>query len=842
MSPDEGIGGCLVDAAAGKFTDCFGGAVLKRKCVRPRDEPHKSAGAGRGMGRRTMRWMCCLTPALLVLAAASGVARAQSAGKLNKMGHTAESRGDYDAAYEDFRKAHEKKPKNLAYQTSYERVRFQAAAQHVDQGRKLRAMGDPAAALAQYMRALEIDPSNQAAQQEIEETRRQQMAQPAPSSSGGGGPPTTPERQQLETLATLSAPVEVKPISHDPITLHMVEDAKTVFMAIGKAAGLNVIFDPDYNSKRITVDMNNVSLYDALRIVGTLAGTFWKPVTADTIFVAQNTRTKRTDLDNLAVQTFYLTNAAQQNDANEVTTALRNLLDPSVKVYLVPSQNAIVMRATTDQLLLAQKLINDLDRARPEVVIDVAVLEVNKDKMRQLGIAWPQNFGVGLQTSNASTASTSTTGTTGTTGTTSTTSSTSGLSLNQLGNLNATNFAVSVGTATANLLLNDTDTRVLQNPRIRATDGQRATLKIGSKIPVATGSYSAGTAATTVSLGVQTQFQYLDVGVNIDITPTVHFDRQISLKVKVEVSTQSGSTTISGVTEPIISQRVVEQEVQLREGEPSILAGLLEHQDNKSIAGLPGIGELPLLRYIFSSNSKEVGQDEIVFLLIPHIVREQTLSPLNTRAIDTGTNQEIELRRDTEPDESLLPPPPLPLASPNKNLTAASAANAAVAGMEITAKNADSAANTALSAMQQPQGPPLTLNLNPAENTQPVGQTFQLAVNAVNAADLAGVPLQVKYDAKLLQLVNVDAGELLGRDGQAVALVHRDDGNGLVTITASRPPNTAGVNGQGALCTLSFKALMAGDASVSIVKAAARNSTQTSTAALGSKATVHLKP
>jgi len=791
-------------------------------------------------------------PVLLLLVVVVPAAKAQTASTWVKRGVNAEARGDYDAAYEDYKHAYEKHPKNLADKTHFERVRFQAAAQHVDQGRKLRAMGDPAAALTEYMRALEIDPSNQAAQQEIEETRKQQMAQPAPGSTTPQGEQMSQQDQALQDISQMSGPVVLKPLSSDPITLHMVEDAKVIYQAIGKAAGLNVLFDPDFTSKRIPVDLTSVSLDDALRIVGAIAGTFWKPVTPNTIFVAQNTRTKRTDLDNLAVQTFYLTNAAQQNDANEVTTALRNLLDPSVKVYLVPSQNAIVMRATTDQLLLAEKLINDLDRTRPEVVVDVAVLEVSKDKMRQLGITLPQTFGVGLQSlATANTAATSST-TTATT-TTTTTNSGSQLSLNDLGNLNARNFAVTVGNATANLLLNDTDTRVLQNPRIRATDGQRATLKIGSKIPVATGSYSAGTAATTVSLGVQTQFQYLDVGVNIDMTPTVHYDREISLKMKIEVSTQSGSTTISGVTEPIISQRVIEQEIQLREGEPSILAGLLEHQDNKSIAGTPGLGEIPLLKYLFASTTKETEQDEIVFLLIPHIVREQVLSPLNTRAVDTGTNEEIELRR------SPLPPPAAAVAddtagrnpedaatigqtssginpqmpSPNKHMSAAAAANLAAASMEqhpAGGMNASDAASTAVAQMQtqaaDDNAPPLALNIMPPASTQAAGSTFQMAVMAANARDVFSVPMQVQFDPKVLDLVNVDAGEMLGRDGQAVAVVHRDDGAGLVTITSSRPPNVPGVSGQGVLCTLTFKATAAGDSQVTLTKVGAKNSAQ----------------
>ena len=179
-------------------------------------------------------------------------------------------------------------------------------------------------------------------------------------------------------------------MTNDPLLLHMSEDSKVVYQAIGKAAGINVLFDPDYISKRIQVDLNNVSLLDALRIVGTLSGTFWHPITQNTIFVAQNSRSKRAELDEQAVQTFYLSNAWQQNDLNDVQTALRNVM-PNAKVYGVASQNAIVMQATPDELLLAQKLVNDLDKSRPEVVVDIAVLEVSKNWERNLGITWPSS-------------------------------------------------------------------------------------------------------------------------------------------------------------------------------------------------------------------------------------------------------------------------------------------------------------------------------------------------------------------------------------------------------------------------------------------------------------------
>ena len=273
----------------------------------------------------------------------------------------------------------------------------------------------------------------------------------------------------------------------------MTEDTKVIYQAIGKAAGVNVLFDPDYTSKRIQVDLNNVSLMDALRIVGTLSNTFWRPVTSNTIFVAQNTRAKRTELEEQAVQTFYLTNAWQQNDLNDVQTALRNVL-PNAKVYGGASQNAIVMRGTPDELLLAQKLINDLDKARAEVVVDIAVLEVSKNWERTLGMHGPPAWGLRCSHPRPALPAHGYNGHhwnnrhhrhyhNGTTPT-----------LYDLAHLKATDFAVTVGAATANLLLTDSNTKILQNPRIRATDGQKATMKIGERIPIATGSYGTGAA------------------------------------------------------------------------------------------------------------------------------------------------------------------------------------------------------------------------------------------------------------------------------------------------------------------------------------------------------------
>ncbi|HEY2470335.1 MAG TPA: cohesin domain-containing protein [Terracidiphilus sp.] len=769
------------------------------------------------------RFWILIAGMMALWATGSASAIAQSANSYYKRGQAAEARDDTDEAYQNFQKAFSMAPKNEVFKTAFYRVRFTDGSLHVTKGRNLLTSGDDQGALTEFMRAAEIDPSNEAAQQEIARIRARHSQEPAPVSSS----PMSAESQQ--EMASMGAPVELKPAMNEPFVLHMAEDSKVVYQGIGKQAGINVLFDPDYISKRIQVDLNNVSLLDALRIVGTLSGTFWRPITQNTIFVAQNTRSKRAELDDQAVQTFYLSNAWQQNDLNDVQTALRNVM-PNAKVYGVASQNAIVMRATPDELMLAQKLVSDLDKARPEVVVDIAVLEVSKNWERNIGLSWPSSAGVQIVPPTSS--SSTTTCPTGSTDCTPT-STTNNPTLFNLAHLNSNDFSVTVGAATANLLLTDNNTKILQNPRIRAADQQKATLKIGSKIPIATGSYQTGAATALVSSLVNTQFQYQDVGVNIEVTPTVHFDRDVTLKIKIEVLAQASSVTISGVTEPVFSQRVAEQTIRLREGEANILGGIQEQQIQDNWSGIPGLSSIPILRYLFGSKDKIIQNDEIVFLVVPHVVRSQELTPLNMRTIDTGPGtQTVELRHIA----TATPQPAVPLPPP--------AAGGPAATAPVPGSSAESAAPGALAQMQSAQnaslGPPqpgapagptvadgpagkVNLMLN-SPGTVTNGTTFQVPVVLTGGTDVSSVPLQIQYDPSKLSLVNVGDGDLLNRDGQIVAMAHRDDGPGTITLNVARPPGSAGVSGAGVVCVLSFQAKDKGQSQVSITRAGATNS------------------
>lgn len=777
------------------------------------------------------RFWIVIAGVLTLLVMNSASAMAQSANSYYKRGQSAEARDDFDEAFQNYQKAYSMVPKNEAYKASYYRVRFTDASMHVTKGRNLLSTGDEEGALVELLRASEIDPSNEAAQQEIAKIRAHHGQQPPAQSSF----PMSAQTQ--EDIDSMGGPAKLEPFVNEPQTLHMSEDAKTVYQAIGKAAGINVLFDPDYISKRIQVDLNNVSLLDALRIVGIQSGTFWRPITKNTIFVAQNSRSKRAELDEEAVQTFYLSNAWQQNDLNDVQTALRNVM-PNAKVYGVASQNAIVMRATPDELLLAQKLVSDLDKARPEVVVDIAILEVSKNWERNLGITWPSSAGVQLQPPTSSTSTT--TCPTGSTNCTPSSTSTSP-TLYNLAHLNSNDFAVTVGAATANALLTDNNTKILQNPRIRAADQQKATMKIGSRIPIATGSYQTGAATALVSSLVNTQFQYQDVGVNIEVTPTVHYDRDVTLKIKIEVTAQSGSVTISGVTEPILSQRVAEQTIRLREGEANILGGIQEQQIQDNWSGIPGLSQIPILRYLFGSRDKTIQNDDIVFLVVPHVVRSQDLTPLNLRTIDTGPGtQAVELRQISAsvpvPQVPVNPPPPgasrgtpAPIASPSAEAAAPAAlaqmraaANANGAAADANRAAAEASPTPGSPAAQGPAGK-VNLMLN-SPGTVINGTTFQVPVVLTGGADVSSVPLQVQYDPSKISLVNVGDGDLLNRDGKIVEMAHRDDGPGTITVNVSRPPGTPGVSGAGVVCVLTFQAKAKGQSDISIARAGAMNS------------------
>ena len=733
-----------------------------------------------------------------------------------KAGEKALDLNDYDAAVDYYSKALQAEPSNAAYRIKLNQSRFEAGQYHIHQGVKLREKGDIQGAISEFQRATVLDPSSIVADQELKKSL-EMLADRARAAQQQEEQPIMESGQPV--LA--SQPPELKPLSRAPINLKMSNDSKVIFDTIGKLAGLTVIYDPDLQARRITTELNNVTLEQALDIVCLESKTFWKPITENIIIVIPDQTQKRRDYDEQVVRTFYLNNIASAQDLTEITTGLRQLLELK-RLQQVNAQNALIVRDTPDKLALIDKIIRDVDKARPEVIIQVEVLEARTDHLRNLGILPPQSTSVTINPNNT-TSSTSGTSTT-------TTTSNNTITLNQLTHLNQNDVIFTIPSATANFLMTDSATKIIENPEIRAVDGQAAKLRIGDRVPVATGSYQAGVGVgTTAGAGfvnplVNTQFQYIDVGVNIDVTPHVHANRDVSMKLLVEVSSVTGYQNIGGIQQPIISQRKIDHEIRLKENEVSILGGLIDRIDTKSLNGWPWLAKIPVMRYLFSTENVEHQDNEDIIVLIPHIVRMPEWTKANLRSLYSGTETMPSVRKELD----VKAPSSNPAPSPTNFV--APAGQQPGAAVPVTPANAPGMANagaavTPVAAPPQVSGPrirfePDTMNLRP-------GQTATLGIVVENVSDLFSVPMMLQYNPAVISVEEVRHGGFLSGGTQEIAIVQRvDKEHGQAIISATRQPNTPGVSGSGTLLGVVVKAIAPGNSALSVVQINARDSQQ----------------
>ncbi len=723
-------------------------------------------------------------------------------------GKKAETLQDYDAAFAYYQKAVKANPYNASYKIKLGQVRFEAGQRHVKAGVELRKKGDLQGAAGEFERAQAIDPSSPVADQELRKTV-EMIAEKNSAADAAAEPPTDPNERPLAAM-----PPEIKPLSRAPINLKIPNDAKVVFETIGKLAGLTVIFDPDFPARRISVELNNVTLEQALDIVSLESKAFWKPVTENIIFVIPDQPQKRRDYEEQVVKTFYVSNTVQPQDLTEILTGLRQLLDLK-RVQQLNSQNAIIIRDTPDKLLLAEKIIRDIDKANPQGVAQVQVLEARTDRLRDLGILPGQTATIAINPN------TTTSGTSG---------STNNINLNTLRHLNATDYVVTLPSLTANAVLTDTNTRIIQNPEVRSLDGQTAKLRIGDRIPVATGSFSSGLGLAGGTTGgisplVNTQFTYLDVGVNIDLTPRVHPNRDVSLKLKVEVSAHTSDVSIGGITQPVISQRVIEHDIRLKEGEVSILGGLVQRSDSKTLEGWPGLARLPLLRYLFSHDRANHQEDEVLIVLTPRIVRIPEWTKANLRPMYSGSETNVQVKRESEIRAPSAAPPTS--APPPTNQNPAPSAPAAAAATSNAAQGTQGA---------KIRFEPQTLSLK-------VGQTATVGVVVENVNDLFSIPLLLQYNPAVISVEEVQHGGFLSGGTQEIAIVQQVfKEKGQAIISATRQPNTPGVSGSGTLIGIVVKALGPGSSNLSIVQVNAKDSQQRLIPLTSSEATLQVQP
>jgi general secretion pathway protein D len=740
-------------------------------------------------------------------------------------GRKAETIADYDAALTYYQQALKADPNNANLKIKVNQIRFEASELHIKQGLEMRRKGDLQGALAEFQRAGVIDPSSPIAEQELRRTAAMISDKNRDADAAAEVPPD-PNEQPLASM-----PPEIKPLSRAPITLKMSNDAKIVFDTVAKMAELTVIFDPDFPARRITTELNNVTLEQALDIISLESKAFWKPVTENIIFVIPDQPQKRRDYEEQVVKTFYLANTVQPQDLTEIVTGLRQLLDLK-RIHQLNSQNAIIVRDTPDKLLLAEKVIKDIDKAKPEVVVQVEVLQARTDRLRDLGILPIQNATVTINPN--STASTTTGGTT--TGGTSTNQT---INFNQLRHLNGSDYSVTLPSITANAVLTDTFTKIIQNPEIRSIDGQPAKLRVGDKVPVATGSFQAGVGvgATGVNPLVNTQFQYLEVGVNVDITPRVHPNHEVSMKVIIEVSSVTGTSTIGGIQQPIISQRKIEHEIRLKEGEVNVLGGLFEKTDTRTLNGWPGLAKIPFLRYFFSDDKIDHQENEVLIVLTPRIVRIPEWTKGNLRALYSGSETNVQTRRETD----VRTPGAQPVAGTQQPVAPTASQNQAPP--PAPANNAGGTGGTAAAPAAAPDGSQAKIRFEPQGINLKAGQTTTVGIVVENVNDLYSIPLLLQYNPAVVSIEEIQHGGFLSGGTQEIAIVSRvDKEHGQAIISATRQPNTPGVNGSGTLMGVVVKALAPGSSNLSIVQVNAKDSQQRPIPLVTSEATLQVQP
>jgi general secretion pathway protein D len=739
---------------------------------------------------------------------------------------------DYDTALVHYERAARSDPTNAEYKLRASQARYDAGMFHVHQGQKALANGDLQLALGEFQKAYLIDPSNVAAEQHVKKTMDLIAAQNNPTTNAE----PTPNEQ------ILTEPPGLKPLSREPINLKMTNDARVVYETIAKLAGLSVIFDPDFTSRRITAELPNVTLEQALDAVSLESKAFWKPVTPTVIFVAPDQPQKRKDLEDEVVQTFYLSNTLTPQDLTEIVNGLRQLLDLH-RLSQVNSQNAIVIRDTPDKLMLASKIIKDIDKAKPEVLIHVQVLTASVMRMRDLGILPGQSVSVAFQprsalNPNGNTSSSNNSGSGGST----TTTTNNQVSLNNLKRLSTQDWAITLPGAQATAILTDDRSKIIQDPELRVTDGQKATLKIGSRVPVATGSFQAGVGVgVTGSSGVvnplvNTQFQYIDVGVNIEVTPRVHPDGEVSMKLVVDISQILTTSNIGGIQQPVIGQKKVEHDVRLKEGEVNILGGLFERTVQNNLNGIPGIGEVPGLGYLFSDNNHQVNEDETLIVLTPHVLRMPSVSAQNLRPMAAGTDSNVRVYHEEATVETPATAHPEVQVVPQ-----AARPNAAAAAPGVTPTSmAQQAQAESASAAQQP-GAAVQLHFEPATMAMKPGDTTTLGLAISNVNDLFSIPLMIHYDPSVIQVEEVRNGGFLSGGTQEIAVVQRiDQQKGEVVVSATRQPNTPGVSGTGTVLGLVVRAVGPGTARLQILQVNAHNSQQQPIPIVSGEATVQV--
>lgn len=550
--------------------------------------------------------------AYAAVAAAALLAAGCAASTASRRAHEAEYSQDYDRAVVEYTKALRLRPDDGDARTGLERAKMRASGEHLERARRLGAVGKLDEALVEYGVAAELNPTSTTIDDELRSTRNKLRVKVAVSREG---------KTQLETLIdrTRNLPppgLDLPPNVKMPASLTFRDaSSRDVFTTIARFAGISLIFDTQFREAPVTVDLRNATLDDALNTVAGATRSFFRVTAPQTVVVVPDTPAKRREYEEEIVRTFYLSNA----DLKETMDLLRLVLDAR-RISPTTATNALTIKDTPEHVAAAARVLSAIDKARPEVIIDVELLEIDRTKLLEYGlqIASPGSPGVNGSASIAPGGSNQS------------------LTLQTLRNLSQSDILLaSLPGLYYRLLKTDTNTRTLANPQLRTSEGVTATAKFGDRVPIPVTTFAPIATGGTPQQPI-TSFQYENIGVNIEITPRTHHDDDVTLQLNVAVTSVSG-TGFGGL--PTFGNREIKTQIRLRDGETNMLAGLIRDDERRALDGIPGLSDVPVIGRMFAHSQKQTEQTDIILTLTPHIVRVLDLSEADLRPFRVGRDQ-----------------------------------------------------------------------------------------------------------------------------------------------------------------------------------------------------------
>jgi general secretion pathway protein D len=735
-----------------------------------------------------------------------------------RQGQSASEMGDWDLAVARYTRALEKDPNNIGYKIALENARLQASRLHYDSARKALAANDFPKAAEELEIAVKFDPGNRSAADDLQQVRdRTRKAEEDKA-----------ERAEFEATraraqAAARAPLPVlSPRSPVPITMKFESASlQKILESLGKIAGVNVLFDESFRDKRdVTVNLSGVTFQEALDRVTFVNRLFYKVLDQNTLIIVPESRQKRQAYDELLLRTFFVQNA----DINETV----NLVKTLAKVQTVAGNqalNAITVLGTLDQIAMADRLIELNDKPRGEILVEVQILEVNRNATKEWGINL-SNYNAGLTLSPTGSENEITAGLLN-------------IRAHLLSSLNQADWVVSLPSSVfARFLQTDSTTRILAAPRLRAAEGKKAELKIGTEVPVPQTSYTVGTGGTTGYLPA-TSFSYRNVGVNLTLTPRVAASGDITMELTAEFSLLGSDRNVGSADNPVnvptFLTRNVTGTLRLRDGETGLIGGLLQGNEASNFTGALGMNSIPIIGKLFGQRKKQKDESEVLISITPRIVRGPKVFQDDMVPLRVGTQEvpRVEGLRGSifgpAPEPAATPPgPTVPQAPPNGGPTtppgARPLANSPAAAPPILGAPPAQQPQAPLTAVPQPPGagpegaavstperPPSAI-LSPPEVDLRVGQNGTVAIVVVGAKDVVGIDLSLVWDGALAEVTEATAGSLLSLDGVPLAAERAlETGHARVKFTRA-----SGVTGSGAVATLTLRGLKPGSGALSV--------------------------